>query len=222
MKNIINDINIHSYKKQVFKRFKELCGFFENREIDKDRIEEAVWCFDKYFDYFNVKTIYSFYNKDVFEKNNIHINKNISDKFKESDIYGYIIFALQAYCQNKINEKSVLKEFYFDVTGTAIVDSVRNILKYKFSNDSFNGNNNFFVSDSFGIGFFGIENKEIFRFSEIIDCNKIDIFISESGVMKPDKSFIGFFTVSKKEIIVKNCCESCIGNRKNCFLCVKY
>lgn len=217
MKNIICDINTRDFKELVFDRFKKLCGFFENPNVDTARIDEAVLCFDKYFGNYDVKAIYSFFDKNIFIKKEIHIDENILKGFYKKDIYKFVFFAVSAMDVENI-KRSFLEEFYYDLTGTALIDITKNILK----NNILNYNkNNFFVSDAFGIGFFGIEHKEIFKLFMLLDCGKIGLFINERGIMNPCKSFFGFFIVSEKEIFIENDCVNCVGNRNGCFLCKK-
>ena len=219
MKNIVWNINIEYFKESIFRRFKELCGFFESSDIDKDRIDEAVFCFEKFFNCFKAKSVYSFFNKDIFRKNKIYIDKNTWIEFEKCGVCGFVFFALSIDTDNdKIKyffQESFLKEFYFDWTGTAIIDTARSILKHKLLKD------NFFVSEAFGIGFFRITKEDILRVFQFIDYDKIGLIINERGIMKPDKSFLGFFAISEKEIIISNDCSNCIGNKRGCFLCKK-
>ena len=208
------DFNILNYKDLVFDRFKKLCGFFESDAIDKNRISEAINYFEKSFLNFDVKIKSSFFEENFFEKFNININDEILKIFLDSIIKGFLVFGIGAFEKNNYKKENLLEEFYFDLTGTAIVDVSREILKTYFQNEFVQ-----FVSEAFGVGFFGIKQEEIYKFFEIMDFSKIGFYLNENFVIYPDKSFIGFFVVSENQIYIKNDCKNCIGKSKGCFFC---
>ena len=117
------------------------------------------------------------------------------------------------------NFLSVLNDFYRDLTGTAIIDVLRDVLKKYFEKLDYVKKNNFFVSDAVGFGFFGMDYKENFKIFKLLDCDKIGLYINENGVIYPNKSFIGFFIISEKEFSVGNDCKNCIGSKEGCFFC---
>lgn len=224
-KNFTLDIPVNDYKNQFFKRFKELCGFFENKASDIRRTNEAVSCFYEYVNSLTVKTVYSFFSRDILDKKNIYIDKYFYSELLKANIYKFIVFAL---CVNTKTQdeknmfgKNILKEFYFNLTLSAAVDVSRNILKNTFENRNNIKYKNLFVSNAFGPGFFGMSHKEVFSLFKLLDCGKIGLFIDKYGTLHPDKSFIGFFAVSKEKIVFKNNCKNCIGNKNNCLYCEK-
>ncbi len=226
MKSSVLNIPINKYKDWIFERFKILCGFFETDDIDRDRLKEAILCFWEYFGLLEVKSVYSFLDDNVFDDNNIYIDKCIFTELLKSNIFKFIFFAVSAdtgvYNIKNSFRGDILKEFYFDLTCTAVIDISRKILKNIFEDFDFIKNLSFFVSNAFGPGFFGIGHKEVFSFFKLIDSDKIGLYLNESGVIYPEKSFIGFFVVSENEIFIGNDCESCVGNKKGCFFCEKH
>ena len=107
------------------------------------------------------------------------------------------------------------------MTCNAVIDISRKILKNIFEDFDFIKNSAFFVSRAFGPGFFGIGPEEISYFFKLIDCRKIGLYLNESGVIYPEKSFVGFFVVSENKIFIENDCESCVGTKDGCFFCGK-
>ncbi len=218
-RNVCHDICIMDFKNEVYKRFIELCGFFENPKVDSQRKKEALYCFEKAFQCFESKSIYSFfdcgdmYNKDYF------INNWVLGKFFDRNVLGMFLFGI-AVTEKEINYKiSILEEFYFDLTGTAIVDVSRDILRGCFFDYCFSEFDKFFISRAFGVGFFDIEHDKIYDIFDMLDCHKINLCLNESGVMKPDKSFVGFFVVSENEILIENDCRDCVGDKAGCYFC---
>ncbi len=221
IKNICYSICIKDFKDRFFERFKDLCNFFENSNVDNERKKEAVFYLEKSLSYFEINSIYSFSDKNIFLDKDISIDNTILEKLSKCGFLGLFIFAVAASENKKTENNNILEQFYFDLTGTAIIDVSKNILKDYFINIYMEESDNFFISNPFGVGFFGIEQREIYKFFELLDCDKIGLTINKSGVMNPNKSFIGFFAVSKNKIIVKNDCKNCVGSRSNCNFCKK-
>ncbi len=209
IRDSILNIPIDDYKNYIFKRFKKLCGFSECGEIDRDRADEAVLCFWENLSVLKLKAVYSVFSEIL-----------------KSKVSEFIFFAVSAdigdyYVKKSLAGGNILKEFYFDLTGTAVIDVSRHILKSYFENSDYIKKTGLCVSNAFGPGFFGIEHKEVFRFFKLLDCNKIGLYVNESGVIYPEKSFVGFFVISKNEIFIENDCEHCVGNKNGCFFCEK-
>jgi len=225
IKNSVLNISIENYKEYVFERFKELCGFFKNTEIDGSRVDEAVLCFWESLNALKVKAVYSFFDSDIFNDNDIYINEYIFSEILKSNISEFVFFAVSAdtgtFDIKKTFDGNILKEFYFDLTGTSVIDVSRSILKSFFEKFDYVRKSNLFVSKAFGPGFFGMKHKEIFRFFKLLDCDKIGLFLNNSGVIYPNKSFIGFFVISEKKIFIEDDCKNCIGGGNGCFFCEK-
>ncbi len=219
------DVTIEAYEECVFERFKELCGFFEGTEVDRDRLREAVLCFWEYLSLLQVRAVYSFFDANVFADNNIYIDKRVFSEILKSNVFKIVFFAVSVdtgvYNVKNSFLGNILKEFYFDLTCNAVIDISRKILKNIFEDFDFIKNSAFFVSRAFGPGFFGIGPEEISYFFKLIDCSKIGIYLNESGVIYPEKSFVGFFVVSENKIFIENDCESCVGTKDGCFFCGK-
>jgi len=207
------------FKNEVYERFRELCGFFENPEVDFARKREASFCFEKAFQCFMAKSVYSFFSENDLKNNCAFANNGILKRLSEYKILGVFFFGVVA-AEKGINEsRGLLEEFYFDLTGTAVIDVSRDILRDCFFDFCFEEFDEFFISQAFGIGFFGIEHNEIYKFFDVLDCDKINLYLNESGVMKPDKSFVGFFVVSENDILIENDCRDCVGNKTGCLFC---
>lgn len=213
------DISIFEYKADIFERFKKMCGFFENSNVEKARIFEAVEYFEKSFECFKIKNIFSFFDGNALKKFNISIDRHISSYFDESCILGTNFYAISCFEKKEFDKSDILAEFYYDLTGTAIIDVMREVFEIKFADYFKKKNCDSFVSKSFGVGFFGIEHNEIFNFFEILNCRKIGMEINEQGVIFPDKSFIGFVVVSEKEILINSDCKNCKGRNEGCIFC---
>lgn len=224
MNGKIIDFNYRKLKADIFKRFKEICGIFDNADIDIERKKEAIDIFEKAFYCYKLKGIYSFVEKNFFEDEN-RFYADIVKKNLNVNITGIAFFGVGAFFENidYSSEKSMLEDFYVDVTGTAIIDVARGIFKQKLEKEILEDNkcNGKYISDAFGVGFFGIEHNRIFEIFDMANCCKIGLKINDSGVIEPDKSFVGFFAISNEIFSKINDCKDCIGSRYGCFLCEK-
>ena len=128
----IIDFNYRKLKADIFKRFKEICGIFDNADIDIERKKEAIDIFEKAFYCYKLKGIYSFVEKNFFEDEN-RFYADIVKKNLNVNITGIAFFGVGAFFENidYSSEKSMLEDFYVDVTGTAIIDVARGIFKQK-------------------------------------------------------------------------------------------
>lgn len=123
-----------------------------------------------------------------------------------------------------IKDLGMLDLFYQDTWETACIDAARDKLREYLSNnvpwDFALGEKDFFISSSFGPGYYGMDIADVSKFFELLDGDKIGIKLNQYGVMVPAKSNVGFFLVMKKEIkIPKDNCGDCLGNDKGCIFC---
>lgn len=213
------DISIFEHKAEIFERFKKMCGFFESENVEKERITEAISCFEKSFECFEVRGLYSFFYGNALEKFDILPDKHIWDYFVESGVLGVIFYAVSCFEKQEFCEEGILAKFYYDLTGTAVIDVVRDVFRESLKKDFLKNEGDFFISNSFGTGFFGIDQCEIFKFFDILDCSEIKMEINEQGVIFPNKSFVGFFIASENEILIDNDCKNCRGTKKGCIFC---
>jgi len=219
VKNVLSAFSSKEFKDKTALRFRELCGFNQNNNIDCNRKIEAEQCFEKSFECLSAKGIYSFFDKNIFDYKNIFINRNILNDFFKSKVLGFVFFAVLASEVKKVNKGSILEEFYFEMTGNAVIDVARNFMKIDIENLFKGGFHQFCVSEAFGTGFFGIENDFIFEFFNLVDCSDIGLQLNHNGVLKPNKSFVGFFVISETPVLIKNDCKNCLGNKNGCCFC---
>lgn len=209
-------------KENAKKYFIDMCGFEKNGGVG---LEDACDVFERVFAVLEFKYVISFFGKDVFFKNTIKINNiqfscEIFKNIPENEFLGIYFFVLTVGSLN-ISPSGILEEFYFDVSGTACVDAARDFIREKiiFAEKQKNCGNEIFVSDSLGPGFYGMKIEEVEKFFNILDCQSIGVSLSESGVIIPKKSCVGFFMVTKNKYFMKKDCQSCVGNKNGCIFC---
>lgn len=108
------------------------------------------------------------------------------------------------------------KAYYADTWGTAYINAVRDYLRSYFSQL----NEDRFVLDSFGPGYYGMPLEEVKQFFRMINTANIGVTCNNNGLMLPLKSVAGLnFVMSEKVDTDIRDCETCIGDVHGCEFC---
>jgi hypothetical protein len=221
--------------------FIEICGF--NRESAKDKPRTAAMIAagmstrSKLLKAIQLKAIVSAYGPYALQGHAIVIQGH-SFSCKALDripadsvlsVYAYIVTAGDV----SLPEASMVDQFYADAWGTAYVDAGRDLLQNWIQQDmaaemaagivdsmKISETKEFYISDSFGPGYYGMDVTEIPKFFKILDGAAIGVTASEQSFMRPQKSCAGFFiAVNDPRHLPGEDCKSCLGGEKGCQFC---
>jgi hypothetical protein len=217
--------------------FRTICGFNRESMKHKPRTESmmaaGISAREKISDSIHLRAILSDYGSEVVKDRAIRINDvsffcNAFERIRpESSIrlYAYIVTAGEF----ELKDASITEQFFADTWGTAYVDAGRDILQKLIREDiaafvphpgKTAGAKDFFISDSFGPGYYGMEVTEIGHFFEILDGSKIGVTASAQSFMLPQKSCAGFFiAVNDITQLPGEDCRSCLAGKKGCNFC---
>lgn len=230
MKNIIINFEEKDAYDRAEKYFISTCGFDFSREKHQRMMKDGLKARTEGVEGIDIKALVSSFNADVFRDNKIIIGesefncKAFEQIAPESilEIYGYIITAGELIYSDDDN---ILKQLYSDIWGTAYTDSGRDLLEdylIDYSKERFKGTSgkDFFLTNSFGPGFYGMETSQTKDFFEVLHGDKIGVEVRDTGVMVPLKTCTGFYmTVNDKASIPSPDCQDCISANKSCEFC---
>lgn len=186
------------------KYFMKICGFDQNPGGREEEIEEAFSLREECEDRLKLHVILSIYEEE------------------QRCTYGMCIPELA-----DIQHLDMLEQFYIDAWMTAILDAGRDWLKEYIAEyvkrDLYqNKEEEIYVSDAFGPGFYGMGMEKIQDIFEEIEVGQIGISMYH-GSMRPPKSNVGYYIFSKDEILMASRdCGHCLSGRKNCLFCKNY
>ncbi len=207
--------------------FIKICGF--NREMDKYKtmLQDSYSIRKKLLKKSSIKAIISSFDNNVISGNSIDINGvrfkcNAFEQIHRENIRRIYIYILTAGFF-ELKDGSMLESVYADAWGTAYVDAGRDILRSVLSMDTYNKSNENdenFVSDSFGPGYYGMDVIEVRNFFKALDSKKIGVKLKDSGLMEPVKSIAGFYiAVRDQNNLPGKDCRACLSNEKGCCYC---
>ncbi len=153
-------------------------------------------------------------------------------KFSNDTIHTVYLYLLTGGNIKIPSDWPMLDQFYADIWGTSYIDAALDILKKKIidylgveerKNMRSQGLADYYLTDSIGPGFYGMELSQIKDFFTLVDGNQIGLSCHESGMMIPQKSCVGMFLLTnQKKYFLEADCDNCLANHKNCSYCHKY
>ncbi len=228
MKNEVVILDRNKTDQIAERYFIKMCGFNQGQDIHKTMLQDGYSIRDKLLNESSIKAIISSFDKSVISEKTVDINgiKFECNAFRQIDkeninkIYIYILTAGHF----ELPDASMLELVYADAWGTAYVDAGRDILRSILSMDNYinqiERENDNFLSDSFGPGYYGMDITQVMNFFKVLDSGKIGVSVRESGLMEPAKSIAGFYiAVKDKNQIPGKDCQSCLSNAKGCYYC---
>lgn len=228
MQNKVITINKEYIAPIAKQYFSNICGFNRNEEKFKSKMNDALVVRDKIIDNINVRVVISSFDKEVISGNTITLEGivfecNAIEQIRKESIIKIYAYVLTAGSMD-IQDKPLVEMFYVDTWQTAYVDAGRDILNEMIRDSIYKDNtmneNEIFVSDSFGPGYYGMDVTQVKDFFKVLDCDEIDVKLTDSGLMLPLKSCIGFYiAVNDKKQLPAVGCKSCSSNIKGCQFC---
>lgn len=222
MKNQVVNLDKQLGKQLVEKNYILTCGLQKDKPSLKKMRSHAMECLLKVWNNAEIKSIVSFYGPDCIGNGelvieNEHFTCPVIDRSMSDDAVGVISFALTV-GDVFFDDKRILNQAYFDISGTSIVDAARDLLQDWIIQQY--GDKDYYVSKSFGPGFYGMPATDVIKIFHFMDCSRIGIELLPSGFMLPAKSCVGFYLISSKEekLPVMDCAH-CMGKGKMCNYC---
>ena len=134
-------------------------------------------------------------------------------------VYCYMLTAGEICSEASID---IMDQIYLDMWGTSYIETgvsylteehIRKEMKERFGEGVS-------LSPSFGPGYFGMPVEEMKFFFTVLDGAEIGVALTDSGVMVPQKSCVGFYLVyNRGDIQVDSSCKTCLGNAGGCRFC---
>lgn len=226
MKNQIINIPIEELFLRSEPYFLKMCGFGREEE-NRDRIREAESIWEQYKDQFQFHCIVSSYSSEIFCGDTIHAENEeiickVFQKIPKSDLFNVYFYGM---CLEdvKTDGLDLLEEFYLDTWMTSFLDGGRDWLRDMFTQrERFAGNQEVFLTDAFGPGFYGIGIEEVPNFLRILNGEKIGLFW-QRGMMTPAKSNVGLYlALSGESSLPSKDCANCLSSQTRCEFCKNY
>ena len=207
----------------AYQYFIKTCGFHLDRPKHQKMMEEGLAVRDEGIAGINIRAKINIYSKDVYVNSKIQVGEDLLEchAFEQIDsenveqIYVYVLTAGELIYSD---DDPIMKQLYSDIWGTAYTDAGRDLLEATLKNKL--ASQGLFLSDSFGPGFYGMENTKTREIFSIVDTDELGVEVRESGIMVPLKSVAGvYFAVKNKEGLPLSACADCIGTHSGCSFC---
>lgn len=200
--------------------FIKACRFDLQKLRHQKMFQDALELLHHKKESFQMKVICTQFDKDAYGDDRIAVAgktiacngfSRIQKKYVEN-IYMCVITAGDWHLQSNTKE-----QVYMDIWGTAFVEGAKILFEEKRMENLEVGQ---FLSDPFGPGYYGIPSEDTKKFASILDTQKIDVHVKESGIMVPLKSMAAIYLVTNnKSILPPLSCSQCFGRLEGCKLC---
>ena len=120
------------------------------------------------------------------------------------------------------SEENIMDFLYADIWGTNYVEAGIQLLTEKIEADMKERlpQQQTYLSEEFGPGYFGMPVIESRKFFNILDGDLIHVRVKESGLMIPQKTCTGLYLVfNRPDIKAEPECLRCRGNASGCQFC---
>lgn len=200
----------------------QICGFQNGKASLQKKKPYAMECLQDVLRQAQILALVSSYDAECITKDGIQIDDcafscPAMQTVQQERVIALYAFALTA-GDAEAPEARVLQQAFYDISGTAIADTARDLLQLWIQRQY--PENTCFVSDSFGPGFYGMPALDVRKFFTFLDCEKIGLQLMPSGFMMPSKSCVGFYLVTKSESDLPALdCVHCMGHGKQCNYC---
>lgn len=233
--NEILNIELWELKRNMESRLAKISGF-ENMDLEMREEHETIaeYIYESYLKDTSIKILLQPFSKKCVTNqefrfnNNVKIACDILEKLnlEQKDIISGYLYTFHAPKFSKKLEEAyeklpLLEQYYIENWLISVLDSGRDwIRNYLFRKNSIRYS--CYVSDSFGPGFYGMTIETLPKFFEIMDSNSVGVELTENGGLKPLKSCIGIYLVTKKDIshLMGHDCINCAGNKLGCNACI--
>jgi hypothetical protein len=224
MKNQLIQLDKELAKETAHKAFEDMCGYNKGKPASKKIVEKSLKSLNDIYSQIDIQAVVSEYEGTCVKGADLMLEGQtfVCDALKQipaGDVDRVYIYLLTS-GEPDSGESSILSKVYYDMWQNAYMDAGQEMLGQHLQ--QFACNQGRYVSDTFGPGFFGMEASQLKQFFAILDGDKIGVKLLESGFMFPQKSFAGFFLVTRsKQNLLANSCEHCLSPGKTCMYCKK-
>lgn len=139
------------------------------------------------------------------------------NKISPSNILSATLFIIT--CETILPQGNALDDLYVDMWQTAYLDAARSIIRQKRKDKLImSDQDSFYISPSFGPGYYGMQLSELDKFYELLKGEDIGISI-QRGLLHPLKTCTGIFIDLNEAEKDFNACMYCVGNHSQCEFC---
>ncbi len=205
-----------------------MCGFDRGNKMSEKILKKAMRVRNKTFDETHMDLILAPLDTTAIVDSTLQLGTDsigcyVFDRIPKAQIEKLVLFALHAPMPDL--EHLPISELYLaDTWQTAFVDGARDYLREHLEAEyTAKTGRAICVTDAVGPGFYGMHSEDIEPFFQILDADKAGITLTQSGMMNPVKSIVGFFIVVKENFTLPATdCATCMGNKSGCTFCKNY
>lgn len=224
MKNRLVFLNYDSIEPIAKEYFIRECGFQSNNGNHQELLEEGLQVLEKGKDRLNPSAVLSSIERNAFQKSSLIIKNKVFtcpafEQIPDENIlkiYPYLLTVGKC----EFEGKNMLEQYYADVWGNAFLQGGRELLRDQIAHIASQTYPLFYVTYSFGPGFYGMNLNKLTDLSEVLDGELIGFSKDESNIMNTCKYCGGFFFVVKDQTKLPAInCKDCIGHEEGCRFC---
>lgn len=205
-----------------------MCGLDRGNKMAEKILKKAMRVRGTTFDETHMKMVISELEPTAIADSTLQLGSERIDcyvfhRIPKAQIEKLVLFALHAPMPDL--EHLPISELYLaDTWQTAFVDAARDYLRDHLEQlYTEKMGHAVCITDAVGPGFYGMQSQDIEPFFQIIDADKAGITLTQSGMMSPVKSIVGFFMVVKEGFTLPTTdCATCVGNQSGCTFCKNY
>ncbi len=212
-------IDKETIKEHAERRFIEICGFDLCNETHRRLLESCEPLRKRLWEKTEVRCATAFENQPVMEGANLQAGAAVVrcryfQQIPREDVIGvhfYLVTLEHFDCDVEESTEAV----YRDIWGTSIIDAVMESLPEHLCKDRA------FLSSAMGPGYYGMDISEGRQIFSLLRGETAGVRITQSGVLIPEKSCIGFFLqYNRKDVKMQRACRQCLGQKGGCQFCV--
>lgn len=235
--NEILIVKLLNIEENISHHMAKLSGFEQmDLEMCREHEDIANHIYEHYFKSASIQILLQPFPKKYVRKKGFYFGKNIEIKcdilerltLKQDDIISGYLYTFHAPeiledGKQEYEKLPLLEKYYVENWKIAVLDAgrdwIRNYLLQR--NNTDHTHIPYYVTDSFGPGFYGMGIEELPLFFEVLDGESVGVHLNKSKTMEPLKSCIGIYLVTRKDIskLMGKDCINCVGNKLGCVAC---
>lgn len=210
------------------KRFVRTCGFDLSTEKHQRMMNLGLKVLEDGVSGIKIQAVTSFYGAEVWQDgkiiiDGIEVKCNYFEQIPKETVEGIYFYMLSVGECHFSSEENIMDFLYADIWGSSYVDAGIDLLKAELIADMkerLGNNQELYLSEEFGPGYFGMPVIESKKFFQILDGDSIDVWVKDSGLMIPQKTCAGLYIVlNTPEVKAEPECLRCHGNTAGCKFC---
>jgi len=224
MKNELIKLNYEEAEQIAKDCFIEASGLGVNAKTHKVLLDEALLVLKNCKPGINIAAVVTSLSPGSFRDDTIYLGSSRFTCTAFQQIPSKKVIRILAYlmslgeCKSQIRNHA--EQYYADLWGNGFLEAGRQMLREKIrSNEGFI-EENYYVSCSFGPGFYGMPLDKLSDMLIELDGSNIGLSVGENGKPTMEKFCGGFFFItSGKEVLPSDECRDCIGHERGCLFC---